>query len=162
LNRRLAEAEAAAIAEAEAAAIAEAEAAAIAASASAPSKAAACKASRVAAPPPNVTKAELARLREEEVLRLEREAEAAKKRAVRMDEEEEYERVILVANTNRDDSIIGARSVEEATARMAVVDLQAALPAKSAGEGASGWRRGPAGGGSRQVESAEELRKAGS
>ena len=113
-NRRLAEAEAAAAA---------------AASASAPSKAAARKASRVAAPPPKVTEAELARRREEERLRLEREAEAAKKRAARVAEEEEYERVVLVANTNRDDSIIEARSVEEAIARMSVVDPQAALPA---------------------------------
>ncbi|OEL37066.1 hypothetical protein BAE44_0001915 [Dichanthelium oligosanthes] len=125
--------------------LAEAEAAAIAASALAPSKAAVHKASRVAALPPNVTEAELARLREEEALCLEREAEAAKKHAARMAKEEEYERVVLVANTNRDDSIIEARSVEEATARMAVVDLQAALPAESAGEGAGGWRRGPAG-----------------
>ncbi|TKW05953.1 hypothetical protein SEVIR_7G210000v4 [Setaria viridis] len=109
--------------------LAEAEAAAVAASASAPSKAAARKASRVAAPPPKVTEAELTRLREEERLRLEREAEAAKKRAARMAEEEEYERVVLVANTNRDDSLIEARSVEEAIARMSVVDPQAALPA---------------------------------
>ena len=93
---------------------AEAEAAAAAASASAPSK---------------VTEAELARRREEKSLRLEREAEAAKKRAARVAEEEEYERVVLVANTNRDDSIIEARSVEEAIARMSVVDPQAALPA---------------------------------
>jgi hypothetical protein len=74
-------------------------------------------------------RAALARRREEERLRLECEAEAAKKRAARMAEEEEYERVVLVANTNRDDSIIEARSVEEAIARMSVVDPQAALPA---------------------------------
>jgi hypothetical protein len=109
--------------------LAEAEAAAVAASASAPSKAAARKASRVAAPPPKVTEAELVRLREEERLRLEREAEAAKKRAARVAEEEEYERVVLVENTNRDDSLIEARSVEEAIARMSVVDPQASLPA---------------------------------
>lgn len=108
--------------------LAEAEAAAVAASASAPSKAAARKASRVAAPPPKVTEADLARLREEERLRLEREAEAAKKRAARIAEEGEYESVVLVPNTNRDDSIIEARSVEEAIARMAVVDPPA-LPA---------------------------------
>jgi len=81
--------------------LAEAEAAAVAASASAPSKAAACKASRVAALPPKVTESELAHRREEERLRLEREAEAAKKRAARVAEEEEYERVLLVENTNR-------------------------------------------------------------
>ncbi|KAL6882639.1 hypothetical protein ACP4OV_011329 [Aristida adscensionis] len=111
-NRRLAEAEAAA-----------------AAAASATSKPAARKAARVAAPAPKVTEAELARRREEERLRLEREAEAAKKRAARIAEEEEYERVVLVANTNRDDSIIEARSVDEAIARMSIVDSQAALPA---------------------------------
>ncbi|KAL5675262.1 hypothetical protein ACJX0J_011393, partial [Zea mays] len=76
-----------------------------------------------------VTEAELVRLREEERLRLEREAEAAKKRAARVAEEEEYERVVLVENTNRDDSLIEARSVEEAIARMSVVDPQASLPA---------------------------------
>ncbi|KAF0891240.1 hypothetical protein E2562_009418 [Oryza meyeriana var. granulata] len=108
-NRRLAEAEAT--------------------SASAPSKTAARKASRVGAPAPKVTEAELARRREEERLRLEREAEAAKKRAARTAVEEEYERVVLVANTNRDDSIIEARSVDEAIARMSLVDSEGALPA---------------------------------
>lgn len=109
-NRRLAEAEAAS------------------ASSSAPSKTAARKASRVGAPAPKVTEAELARRREDERLRLEREAEAAKKRAART-AEEEYERVVLVANTNRDDSIIEARSVDEAIARMSLVDSEGALPA---------------------------------
>ncbi|KQJ84037.1 coiled-coil domain-containing protein 124 [Brachypodium distachyon] len=108
-NRRLAEAEAAA--------------------ASAPSKTDARKAARVAAPAPKVTEAELVRRREEERLRLEREAEAAKKRAARTAEEEEYERTILVANTNRDDSIIEASSVDEAIVRMSIVDSEAALPA---------------------------------
>uniref|UniRef100_A0A0D9W860 Coiled-coil domain-containing protein n=1 Tax=Leersia perrieri TaxID=77586 RepID=A0A0D9W860_9ORYZ len=90
---------------------------------------AARKASRVGAPAPKVTEAELARRREEERLRLERESEAAKKRAARTAEEEEYERVVLVANTNRDDSIIEARSVDEAIARMSLVDSEGALPA---------------------------------
>lgn len=99
-----------------------------AASASAPSKTAARKAARVGAPAPKVTEADLTRRREEERLRLEREAEAAKKRAARTSEEEEYERVVLVANTNRDDSIIEARSVDEAIARMSLVDSEAALP----------------------------------
>jgi hypothetical protein len=88
------------------------------------------KASRVGGPVvPKVTEAELARRREDERLRLEREAEAAKKRAARTAEEEEYERVVLVANTNRDDSIIEARSVDEAIARMSLVDSEGALPA---------------------------------
>ncbi|XP_066370938.1 uncharacterized protein [Miscanthus floridulus] len=108
--------------------LAEAEAAAVAASASAPSKATVRKASRVAAPPPKVMEAELVRRLEEEWLRLEREAEAAKNRAARV-AEEEYERVVLVEKTNRDDSLIEARSVEEAIAWMSVLDLQVSLPA---------------------------------
>ncbi|KAG8065746.1 hypothetical protein GUJ93_ZPchr0004g40098 [Zizania palustris] len=107
--------------------LAEAEAEAASASASAPSKSVVRKASRVGVPAPKVTEAELARRREEERLRLEREAEVAKKRAARTAEEEEYERVVLVANTNRDDSIIEARSVDEAIVRMSLVDSEAAL-----------------------------------
>ncbi|PKA50258.1 hypothetical protein AXF42_Ash017852 [Apostasia shenzhenica] len=80
------------------------------------------KANRVSAPVPKVTEAELARRREEERLRLEREAEAAKKRQSRTAEEEEYERMVLVSNTNRDDSIIEAHSVDEAIAKMVVTD----------------------------------------
>ena len=110
-NRRLAEAEEAAVA------------------ASSVSKTDARKANRVGAPPPKVTEAELVRRREEERLRLEREAEAAKKRAARINEEEEYERVVLVANTNRDDSIVEASSVGEAIAKMSLVSSEPALPA---------------------------------
>ncbi|KAF7017797.1 hypothetical protein CFC21_031167 [Triticum aestivum] len=109
-NRRLAEAEAAAVA-------------------SAVSKTDVRKANRVGAPAPKVTEAELVRRREEERLRLEREAEAAKKRAARTAEEEEYERVVLVANTNRDDSVIEASGVDEAIVRLSLVDTDAALPA---------------------------------
>uniref|UniRef100_A0A453CN39 Coiled-coil domain-containing protein n=2 Tax=Aegilops tauschii subsp. strangulata TaxID=200361 RepID=A0A453CN39_AEGTS len=87
------------------------------------------KANRVGAPAPKVTEAELVRRREEERLRLEREAEAAKKRAARTAEEEEYERVVLVANTNRDDSVIEASGVDEAIVRLSLVDTDAALPA---------------------------------
>ncbi|CAM0903370.1 unnamed protein product [Alopecurus aequalis] len=108
--------------------IAEAEEAAVAA-ALAKSKVDARKANRVAAPPPKVTEAELVRRREEERLRLEREAEAAKKRAARVNEEEEYERVVLVANTNRDESIVEASSVGEAIAKLSVVNSEAPLPA---------------------------------
>ena len=93
------------------------------------SKTDARKANRVGAPAPKVTEAELVRRREEERLRLEREAEAAKKRAARTAEEEEYERVVLVANTNRDDSIIEASGVDEAIVRLSLVDTDAALPA---------------------------------
>jgi hypothetical protein len=69
---------------------------------------------------PKVTEAELARRREEERLRLQREAEAAKKRQARTADEEEYGRVVLVANTNSDESVIEARSVEDAIAKMTV------------------------------------------
>jgi hypothetical protein len=51
-----------------------------------------------------------------------RKAEEAKKRKDRTAEEEEYERMVLVSNTNRDDSIIEASSVEEAIARISVAD----------------------------------------
>ncbi|CAN6285804.1 unnamed protein product [Urochloa humidicola] len=72
------------------------------------------KAARMGGPTvPKVTEAELARRREER-LRLPREAEAARKRQARTADEEEYGRVVLVANTNRDDSVIEARSVEAA------------------------------------------------
>jgi len=109
-NRRLAEAEAAAVAKAV-------------------SKTDARKANRVAAPAPKVTEAELLRRREEERFRLERDAEAAKKRAARVNEEEEYERVVVVPNTNRDDSIVEASSVGEAIVRMSLVNSEAPLPA---------------------------------
>ncbi|KAF8780117.1 hypothetical protein HU200_001774 [Digitaria exilis] len=86
------------------------------------------KAGRVGGPAvPKVTEAELARRREEERLRLQREADAAKKRQARTADEEEYERVVLVANTNRDDSVIEARSVEDAIAKMAIA-AEPALP----------------------------------
>uniref|UniRef100_J3LJM7 Coiled-coil domain-containing protein n=1 Tax=Oryza brachyantha TaxID=4533 RepID=J3LJM7_ORYBR len=87
------------------------------------------KAARVGGPVvPKVTEAELLRRREEERIRLEREAEAAKKRQARTAEEEEYERVVLVANTNRDDSIIEARSVEDAIAKMSIAAEPALQP----------------------------------
>ncbi|XP_047066932.1 coiled-coil domain-containing protein 124 [Lolium rigidum] len=111
-NRRLAEAEEAALARA-----------------AASSKTDARKANRVAAPAAKVTEAELLRRREEERLRLERDAEAAKKRAARVSEEDEYERVVVVPNTNRDDSIVEASSVGEAIARMSLVNSESPLPA---------------------------------
>ncbi|THF96066.1 hypothetical protein TEA_026880 [Camellia sinensis var. sinensis] len=68
------------------------------------------KANRVSIPVPKVTESELQRQRE------------AKRRRSRTQGEEEYEKIVLVANTNRDDSIIEARSVEGAIAQMAVAD----------------------------------------
>ncbi|KAJ4842064.1 hypothetical protein Tsubulata_046371 [Turnera subulata] len=83
------------------------------------------KANRVSIPVPKVTEVELRRRREEEQAERERRAEEAKKKQSRMAGEEEYDKMVLVANTNRDDSIIEARSVEDAIAQMTVAD---ALP----------------------------------
>lgn len=80
------------------------------------------KATRVTVPVPKVTEAELLRRKEEEQAALQRRAEEDKKKKTRTADEEEYERMISVVNTNRDDSIIEARTVEEALAKMAVED----------------------------------------
>uniref|UniRef100_A0A1D1XZ49 Coiled-coil domain-containing protein 124 n=1 Tax=Anthurium amnicola TaxID=1678845 RepID=A0A1D1XZ49_9ARAE len=80
------------------------------------------KAGRVSIPVPKVTEADLERRREEERLRVLREAEAAKKRQNRTTEQEEYDRMVLVSNTNRDDSLIEAHTVEEAIAKMSVAE----------------------------------------
>jgi Coiled-coil domain-containing protein 124 /Oxs1 len=69
-----------------------------------------------------VTSVELAKRREEEQQRLQREAEAAKKRQSRMADEEEYERMVLVSNTNRDDLIIEAHSVDDALTKMTIAE----------------------------------------
>lgn len=84
------------------------------------------KANRVSIPVPKVTEAELRKRREEEQAALAAKAEEANRRQNRMAAEEEYEKMVVVTNTNRDDSIIEARSVEEAIARMSVADT---LPA---------------------------------
>ncbi|TYI43960.1 hypothetical protein ES332_A01G203800v1 [Gossypium tomentosum] len=73
------------------------------------------KANRVAIPVPKVTEAELQKEEEEQ-------AEEAKKRQSRTVAEVEYERLVSVTNTNRDDSLIEARSVQEAIAQMSVAD----------------------------------------
>lgn len=80
------------------------------------------KAIRVSVPVPKVTEAELRRRREEEQAELARKAEEGKRKQTRTAAEEEYERMVLVSNTNRDDSIIEARTVEEALAQMTVAD----------------------------------------
>lgn len=80
------------------------------------------KANRVSVPVPKVTEAELRRQREQEQAEMARKTEEAKRRQARTAEEEEYERMVLVSNTNRDDSVIEARSVEEALEKMAVAD----------------------------------------
>lgn len=78
------------------------------------------KAARVSVPVPKVTEAELQRRREEERQRILQTSEAAKKRQSRTADEEEYDRMVMVENTNRDDSVIEAHSVEDAIARMAL------------------------------------------
>ncbi|EOX97539.1 Coiled-coil domain-containing protein 124 isoform 1 [Theobroma cacao] len=80
------------------------------------------KANRVSIPVPKVTEVELRKKREEEQAEMAKKAEEAKKRQTRTAAEEEYERMVLVTNTNRDDSLIEARSVEEAIAQMSVED----------------------------------------
>ncbi|KAL5984101.1 hypothetical protein ACLOJK_018203 [Asimina triloba] len=80
------------------------------------------KAARVSIPVPKVTEAELQRRREEEQLQIQQRAEAAKKQQSRTADEEEYERMVLVSNTNRDDSVIEAHSLEDALASMTVAD----------------------------------------
>ncbi|KAI7735669.1 hypothetical protein M8C21_008208 [Ambrosia artemisiifolia] len=80
------------------------------------------KANRVSIPVPKVTEAELVKRREEEEADRVKKAEEEKRRASRIAKEEEYEKMVLVQNRNRDDSVIEARSVEEAIAQMAVSD----------------------------------------
>jgi len=75
------------------------------------------KANRVSIPVPKVTEAELRKRREEEQAIAMKKAEEAKKRTAG---EEEYERVVLVSNTNRDDSIIEASTLDEAIAKMSI------------------------------------------
>ncbi|KAE8690700.1 Detected protein of confused Function [Hibiscus syriacus] len=80
------------------------------------------KANRVAIPVPKVTEAELQKRREEQQAEMAKKAEETKKKQNRTAAEEEYERMVLVTNTNRDDSLVEARSVEEAIAQMSVAD----------------------------------------
>ncbi|KDP47146.1 hypothetical protein JCGZ_00037 [Jatropha curcas] len=80
------------------------------------------KANRVAVPVPKVTEAELRKRREEEQAELAKKAEEMKRRQSRTAAEEDYEKMVLVTNTNRDDSIIEARNVEDAIAQMTVTD----------------------------------------
>lgn len=80
------------------------------------------KANRVSVPVPKVTEAQVQKRREEEQAEIQKKAEEAKRRQARSAAEEEYERMVLVTNTNRDDSIIEARTVEDAIAQMSVTD----------------------------------------
>ncbi|KAL8267938.1 hypothetical protein R6Q59_001736 [Mikania micrantha] len=80
------------------------------------------KANRVSIPVPKVTEAELIRRKEAEQAEMLKKAEEEKRRQSRTAKEEEYEKMVLVQNTNRDDSVIEARSVEEALAQMSVTE----------------------------------------
>lgn len=80
------------------------------------------KANRVSIPVPKVTEAELRQRREEEQAAVQKKAEEEKLKNSRTAAEEEYERMVLVENTNRDDSIIEAHTIEEAIARMNIAD----------------------------------------
>lgn len=80
------------------------------------------KANRVSIPVPKVTEAELRQRREEEQAAVQKKAEEEKRKNSRTAAEEEYERMVLVENTNRDDSIIEAHTIEEAIARMNIAD----------------------------------------
>ncbi|KAI5402234.1 hypothetical protein KIW84_050018 [Lathyrus oleraceus] len=75
------------------------------------------KANRVSIPVPKVTEVELRKRREEEHALAQKKAAEANNRSAA---EEEYERVVLVSNTNRDDSIIEASTLDEAIAKMSI------------------------------------------
>eukprot|EP00250_Pteridium_aquilinum_P026783 c33586_g1_i1 orf=101-787(+) len=76
------------------------------------------KQGRVSIPTPKVTAAELARQKELEQAKLQADAEGSKKKDRRMADTEEYERLVTVENTNREDNIVDARSVDTAIAQM--------------------------------------------
>ncbi|KAM7482791.1 hypothetical protein LguiB_007374 [Lonicera macranthoides] len=78
------------------------------------------KANRVSVPVPKVTEAELRLRREEDQAWILKKVEEKKRRKSRTAGEEEYERIILIANTNHDDFIIEARTVGEAITQMSV------------------------------------------
>ena len=78
------------------------------------------KLGRVSIPAPKVTAAELALRKEQEESKILADAEAAKKRDRRMADTEEYEKLIDVVNTNREDSLVDARSVDTAIAQISL------------------------------------------
>lgn len=80
------------------------------------------KATRVSVPLPKVTEVELRIRREEEQAAILRKAEEEKRKNSRTAAEDEYERMVLVENTNRDDSITEAHTIEEAIVQMTVAD----------------------------------------
>eukprot|EP00244_Chara_vulgaris_P002590 TRINITY_DN14613_c0_g1_i4.p1 TRINITY_DN14613_c0_g1~~TRINITY_DN14613_c0_g1_i4.p1 ORF type:complete len:233 (+),score=89.42 TRINITY_DN14613_c0_g1_i4:454-1152(+) len=84
------------------------------------------KVNQVAGLVPKVTAADLAKQREEEHKETEAKAEAVKAKEKRMTAEKDYDNMVLQANTNRIESLIDARSVDEALSQMTVGDDVAA------------------------------------
>ncbi len=68
-----------------------------------------------------VTAAELAKRKEEEQQQLQAQAQAAKLRESRTAHEDEYERLVSVANSNRDDDIVDAHGLDTALAQMSSI-----------------------------------------
>lgn len=68
-----------------------------------------------------VTAAELAKQKEEENAAMLAQADATKKRDLRMSNEEEYERMVGVQNSNRDDDVMDARSLDTALAQIHIL-----------------------------------------
>lgn len=77
------------------------------------------KAGRVGLPVPKMTAAQLALQQEAERERLAAQAQASKKRESRTADTEEYERLVAVQNTNREDNIVDARDLDSALAQIA-------------------------------------------
>jgi hypothetical protein len=86
------------------------------------------KATRVAVPVPKVTAAELARRKEEEQAALEAQAAAKKKKELRMSNPDEYEKLVGVANRNREDDIVDARDLESALAQISTLGAPELAP----------------------------------
>ncbi|CAM6094749.1 unnamed protein product [Calypogeia fissa] len=80
------------------------------------------KSVRVGAPVSKVTAVQLAKAKEEEAQQLEASKQAAKLRDSRTADEIEYERLVTVENTNRDDTAVDARSVDTALAQMVIAN----------------------------------------
>lgn len=80
------------------------------------------KSVRVGVPQPKVTAAQLAKAKEDEKRQLEVTKQAVNKRESRTADEVEYERLVTVENTNREDTAVDARSVDSALAQMVISD----------------------------------------
>jgi hypothetical protein len=84
-------------------------------------KKAAAAAGRVSIPAPKVTAAELALRREQEESRRQAEAEAARRRQLRVADPDDYARLLdAYANTNREDQLVDAHSLDTAIAQISL------------------------------------------